>query len=126
MAKRTKSEASGTSSSGKTMEKVESRVEAFAEDLGSLLGTAQAKAANWMGQRQEITKHLTDIRDTATRLLADLGHQAERIMTRGRPKKVEFEPPPTKRQKRKLSAKARKAISDAQKKRWAAVRAQKQ
>ena len=36
-----------------------SKAEAFAEDLGRLLGTAQAKARYWLGQRQEIVKRLT-------------------------------------------------------------------
>jgi hypothetical protein len=105
------------------------KVEAFAEDLGRLLGTAQSKAQNWLGQRQEIVKHLTAVRDTASKLLADLGHQAQRVARRGRPAKSRehegsFAPAPvSKRKRRKLSAAARKAMSDAQKKRWAAVRA---
>ena len=45
----------------------EAKVEAFAEDLGHLLGTARAKADSWLNQRQEIVKHLTGI---ATRPLA--------------------------------------------------------
>jgi hypothetical protein len=51
----------------------EARVEAFAEDLGRLLGTARAKADSWLNQRQEIVKHLTGIRDTASHLLTQLG-----------------------------------------------------
>jgi hypothetical protein len=95
------------------------KVEAFAEDLGRLLGTAQSKAQNWLGQRQEIVKHLTAVRDTASKLLADLGHQAK-----SREHEGSFAPAPvSKRKRRKLSAAARKAMSDAQKKRWAAVRA---
>ena len=102
------------------------KVEAFAEDLGRLLGTAQARAQNWLGQRQQIVKHLTGIRDTASKLLTDLGHQAERAARRGRPAKaaMAFAPAPqSKRKRRKLSAAARKRISDAQKKRWAALKA---
>ncbi|HEY2904807.1 MAG TPA: hypothetical protein VGJ29_02845 [Vicinamibacterales bacterium] len=105
------------------------KVEAFAEDLGRLLGTAQAKAQHWLGQRQDIVKHLTAVRDTASKLLADLGHEAQRVARRGRPSKsgqaaASFAPAPqSKRKRRKMSAAARKLISEAQKKRWAALRA---
>jgi hypothetical protein len=100
------------------------KVEAFAEDLGRLLGTAQAKAQHWLGQRQEIVKHLTGIRDTASKLLTDLGHQAERMRAKPGRKAGTYAPAPKgKRKRRKLSAAARKAISDAQKRRWAALRA---
>ena len=100
-------------------------IEGFAEDLGRLLGSAQAKAQGWLGQRQTIVKHLQQIRDTASHLLSQLG-TASAAAGRGRGSRavvvaVESKP----RRKRKLSAAARKSISDAQKKRWAAFRAQK-
>src|SRR5690349_16663232 len=57
-------------SSGRSV--AEHRIEAFADDLGRLLGTARAKAEGWLGQREAIAKHLADIRDTATGLLAQL------------------------------------------------------
>jgi len=50
----------------------ERQLEGFAEDLGRLLGTAQAKAQSWMGQRRTIAKQLQEIRDTASGLLAEL------------------------------------------------------
>src|SRR5882724_2177941 len=111
----------------------EARIEGFGEDLGKMLGTARAKAENWMGQRQTIVKSLTELRDTATKLLSDLGHQAERMARRGRPagtrnaapvKRGPGRPAGSGRKKRrKMSAAARKKISDAQKKRWAAQKA---
>jgi hypothetical protein len=104
------------------------KIEDFAEDLGRLLGNAQAKAQGWMGQRQAIAKHLAEIRDTASTLLADLGQQTQRGLRRGKRAYVTAATTVTSvspQKKRKLSAKARKAISDAQKKRWAAVRAAK-
>jgi ribosomal protein S5 len=111
----------------------EARIEGFAEDLGNMLGTARAKAENWMGQRQTIVKSLTELRDTASKLLTDLGHQAERMARRGRlagsrtlgvVKRGPGRPAGSgKKKKRKMSAAARKAISDAQKKRWAAQKA---
>ena len=59
-------------------------VTAFAEDLGKILGTAKAKAEGWLGQRTQIAKTLESIRDTASQLLSDLGHQAERVARKGR------------------------------------------
>src|SRR4051812_26972171 len=106
---------------------VESKIESFAEDLGRLLGTAQTKAQSWLGQRQAIVKNLTELRDTASKLLADLGHHAENAVRRGRPRKTASAASGSAapRKRRKMSAKARKAISDAQKARWAKQRAGK-
>ncbi len=111
----------------------EARIEGFAEDLGNLLGTARAKAENWMGQRQTIVKNLTELRDTATKLLSDLGHQAERLARRGRPKGTKTATPVKRgpgrpagsggKKKRTMSAAARRKISEAQKRRWAAQKA---
>src|SRR5262245_40693316 len=127
MAKTDKS-ASTESGQDKTLD---NRVEAFAEDLGRLLGTAQTKAEGWLGQRKEIIKHLSDIRDTASRLLTDLGHQAERAVRRGRPAgstntaapAVFAAPPVSRKKRRKMSAEARARIAEAQRKRWAAQKA---
>jgi hypothetical protein len=115
------------------LRKSQARIEGFAEDLGNLLGTARAKAENWMGQRRTIVKNLTELRDTATKLLSDLGHQAERIARRGRPAGSRNAAPVKRgpgrpagsgrKKKRKMSAAARKKISDAQKRRWAAQKA---
>src|SRR5262245_38956998 len=95
-------------------------IEGFAEDLGRLLGTAQSKAEGWLGQRHLIAKQLEQIRDTASGLLSQLtgGVRAGRRAARsaGKVRVV---------RKRNLSPAARKAISDAQKRRWAAVRAAK-
>jgi ParB-like chromosome segregation protein Spo0J len=104
----------------------EHKIEAFAEDLGRLLGSAQAKARGWLGQRKEIVKHLSDIRDTATKLLSDLGHEAGRVVRRGRPPSTSqyaAQPISRPRRRRKMSAKARAAISAAQKARWAKQKA---
>ena len=51
----------------------EHKIEAFAEDLGTLLGNAKSKAEGWIGQRKYIAEHLAGIRDTAVGLLAQLG-----------------------------------------------------
>ena len=101
------------------------KLEDFAADLGKLLGTAQTKAEGWLNQRAHIVKELTAVRDTASKILSDLGHEAANIARRGRPagKRGPGRPTGADRPRRKLSAKARKAISNAQKKRWAAQKA---
>jgi hypothetical protein len=109
----------------------EHKIEEFAEDLGRLLGTARAKAEGWIGQRQTVATHLEEIRDTAAELLKKLGvgngatstgNEAPRRI--GRPRKAVASAEPGEivmpgPKKRTMSAAARKAISDAQKARWA-------
>ena len=108
------------------------QIEEFAEDLGKMLGHARTKAEGWLGQRQTIVKNLTQLRDEATSLLSQLGHDAGdvvRRVRRGRPvgsknvKDAQDGAPAPKR--RKMSAKARAAISAAQKARWAKRKAAK-
>jgi hypothetical protein len=96
------------------------KLEDFAADLGKLLGTAQSKAEGWLSQRAHIVEQLTAVRDTASKLLRDLGHEAASLARRGRGTGRRPGRPKSARPRRKLSAKARKAISDAQKRRWAA------
>jgi hypothetical protein len=94
-------------------------MEAFAEDLGRLLGTARAKADSWISQREQIAKQLADIRDTASSLLSELGQQARSAIggarTAGRGSATE----PPRRRRRKMSAAARAKIAAAQRLRWA-------
>jgi hypothetical protein len=114
----------------KSQTATEQKIEEFAEDLGHLLGSATKKAENWLSQRQQIVKRLTEVRDTASKLLTDLGHQAESAVAtgkraykrRGRPAAKAVVAATTK-VKRTMSAKARKAISMAQKARWAKQKA---
>lgn len=103
----------------------EHKFESFAEDLGKMLGHARTKAEGWMGQRQAIVKNLIQLRDTATKLLSDLGHETGRAVRRGRPAGSKNAEPgrPAGQKRRKMSAKARAAISAAQKKRWAKQKA---
>ena len=61
----------------------EHKIEAFAEDLGKLLGHAQNRAQDWLGQKKQIVAHLEGIRDTANGLLSQLGHQAQKAVTSG-------------------------------------------
>jgi hypothetical protein len=107
------------------------RVEAFAEDLGRLLGAARAKAEGWLGQRKAIAKHLEDVRDTAANLLSQMtgargGRDRPGRARGGRTtKRGPGRPAGTVRKKRTMSAEGRARIAAAQKARWAKVRAQK-
>ena len=109
-----------------TIDGATSRMEEFAEDLGRLLGTARATAEGWLGQRQNVAKQLEEIRNTASDLLSQLsGGRVGRRKGRGRPRKKAMGPRATASgafPRRTLSAKARAAISRAQKKRWAKLR----
>ena len=59
---------------------VEEKIEGFAEDLGRLLGTAQAKASSWLEQRKNIADQLTQIRDTANDYLQRLSGEAASVV----------------------------------------------
>ena len=102
------------------------QIEDFAADLGKMLGTARAKAEGWLGQRKAIVKNLTDLRDEASKLLRELGHEASNVVARarrGRPAGSQNVKTAAPRKRRKMSAKARAAISAAQKARWAKQKA---
>jgi hypothetical protein len=110
---------------------LEQAVVDFAEDLGRMLGTARAKAEGWLGQRNTVAEQLTQIRDTASGLLDQLtgrGSETNGAGRRGRPRKQANATSTTtatdapRRKRRTMSAKARKAISLAQKRRWATLR----
>jgi hypothetical protein len=112
---------------------VEGAIGGFAEDLGRLLGQARNKADSWLGQRQAIVKQLTQLRDEASSLLNQLGHQAAAAGQRGRRVADSFvagyrkrgpgRPKGSGKKKRTMSAAARAAISRAQKARWAKQKA---
>jgi hypothetical protein len=111
----------------------ESKFMDFAEDLGRLLGTAQTKAESWLGQRKAIATQLAQIRDTANQYLQQLGDTASSVAgavrrgRRGRPAGSKNRRGPGRPKgtgkKRTMSAAARKAISAAQKARWAKQKA---
>ena len=61
--------------SKRTLKATEHKIEDFAADLGTMLGQARNKAEGWLGQRKAIVKHLMDVRETATGLLKQLGHE---------------------------------------------------
>lgn len=90
----------------------EGRLDNFADDLGTLLGHAQNKADSWLGQRKAIAEQLVGVRDTAVRLLAQLGIAAERKPARAA-KATGV------KKKRTMSVEARAKIAAAQRARWA-------
>jgi hypothetical protein len=121
------------------VEAAQEKIEGFVDDIDQLLHSARTKAEDWFAQREQISKHLAEIRDTASHLLQQLGHSAaaaaapaRRRRGPGRPKQVKTPPvinevreaveAPAPR-KRTMSAAARAAISAAQKARWAKLKA---
>jgi len=111
-------------------DKAETRLEEFAEDLGRLLGQAQHKAASWLDQRNAIADHLIGVRDTASRLLAQLGVQESGRSASGPASTLPAAQRTGRRsaagkKKRVMSAEARARISAAQRARWARQKADK-
>jgi hypothetical protein len=110
-------------------------VEEFAEELNRVLGVAEARAKDWLGQRQQIVKTLEGIRDRAVRLLRQLGHDTQpSVYQRGRPVGSGRDPGRPRmhtasdgkgsgRTRRAMSAEARERIRQGQLKRWAKLKA---
>ena len=89
-------------------------------DLQRVLNAAAERVGTWIGERQALAKHLEGIRETATRLLGELGK------TSGTKDTKKAGGAPKKRRRSKLSAEGRAAIVAAQKARWAKVRKAKE
>ena len=71
-----------TDASGATTgDALEQRVLAFAEQLGRIAGTFQAKAEGWM-DREALTKQIAGLRDGAAELLEQLAGGATKPSTR--------------------------------------------
>ena len=119
-----------------TLGAVEEKILDFSEDLGRLLGTAQRKASEWMGQRQTVLRQLQAIRSTADQLLHQLTVGAQSAAgTRGRkpgrpagaagvtlPSDSAQRGAPERKKKRIMSPEARESIAAAQRRRWAKVK----
>lgn len=60
--------------SATTSDLIEQKLIAFAEQLGSLVGTVQAKAEGWL-DRTALTKEISGIRDSAADLLAHVNRE---------------------------------------------------
>jgi hypothetical protein len=63
--------APNTSNAATTPDPMEQRVVAFAEQLGRMVGTVQAKAEGWM-DREALNKQVASVRDSAAELLEQL------------------------------------------------------
>jgi hypothetical protein len=88
-----------------------------------MLGTVAAKVDSWVAQRDDIARELKGVIERAQGMLSALGSESPFPRRRGR--RAGGETATRGRKRRRLSAEARKAISDAQKKRWARQRAAK-
>jgi hypothetical protein len=64
-----------STSNATTAQPMEQRVAAFAEQLGRIVGTIQAKAEGWM-DRETLNRQLASVRDGAAHLLEQLGSGA--------------------------------------------------
>jgi hypothetical protein len=80
MAKR--KEQSTRAATGSTGDVMEKRVLAFAEQVGRIYGTMQAKAQGWL-DRETLNAELRTIRDSATALLDQIGAKARAAGERG-------------------------------------------
>lgn len=81
------------------------------------LAHLQAKLSVLDRERQKVVNQIQQFITHAKRLIQSSGGSAEKVRTRGSRRAI------TKRRRGRLSAAARKRISMAQKKRWAAQRA---
>jgi len=119
---------------GASTQKVEETLGNFAEDLGSLLGSAQTKASTWLDQRKSIAAQLAQIRDTANSYLEQLSGAGAAVVQRARrgrppgggkrgPGRPKGSPAGAvragRKKKRTMSPEARAKISAAQVRRWA-------
>jgi len=66
-----------------TADAMEERLMAFAEQLGRMVGTIQAKADGWM-DRKTLNKQIAGVRDDATRLLEQLAGGAKKATKRAK------------------------------------------
>ena len=67
----------GTTAGETPASAIETNLMKVADELGRWLGTAERKTTDFLAQR-DITEHLVRIRDTATRLLAQVEKARER------------------------------------------------
>lgn len=116
------------------MRTAEERALDFAEDLGRLLGTAEKRANDWLQQRGEVARQLTQLRDKATQLLERLGVADSAALRRGRRagrpagsgNAAAVSPggggTKTSRTRRGMTAAQRKAVGERMRKYWAARR----
>ena len=67
----------GTTTADAPVSVIETKLMNIAEELGTWLGTAERKTTDFLAQ-QDLREHLVKIRDTASRLLAQVEKGRER------------------------------------------------
>jgi hypothetical protein len=113
--------------------RAESTLDGFADDLSRLLAGTRMKAEAWLGERRSIAEHLTEIRDAADRWISQLttshkagGRPRRRLASSaGGPSPSSKKRAPAHRKTRTMSAEARAKIGAAQRARWAKQKAGK-
>jgi len=63
---------------GARVSEIEKKLMSAAEELGTWLGTAERKTTEFLGQQKSVSDQLVRIRDTATKLLAQIEKGRER------------------------------------------------
>jgi ElaB/YqjD/DUF883 family membrane-anchored ribosome-binding protein len=100
--------------------KPKSKLTDTAERVGKGLGRIAARLDSWKAERDLIAAEIQTFVSTGQQMLSDLGHSAQDASVELRSAGAGLA-----KVRRKLSIKARKAISDAQKTRWALQKAAK-
>jgi hypothetical protein len=101
-------------------------IEEIAAEVGRLFGTTEAHARRWLDQRRELVKALSDVRDRASNLIAELSGDGQ-LPWRQRGKRDQGTPvvQPGMRESRRrrvISAQTRAKMRAAARKRWAALK----
>jgi hypothetical protein len=74
------SETTASASSAATPESIEQRLTAFAEQLGRMVGTIQAKAEGWL-EREHLNQQIASVRDGAAHLLEQIAEVTKATKT---------------------------------------------
>jgi len=108
------------------MATTESKLGHFAEDVGRMLGTAEARAKGWLAQQHQIIKKLEGIRETASGLLRQLGNETSAATvqrgSRSNGTGKHSRPKATLRKRRRMARAGRKVVGTRMKKYSAARR----
>jgi hypothetical protein len=110
----------------KMRRKSRNRLGDAAESFGTLLGVLTRKVEHVNRQRAEVSKEILSLVKSAQGMLSELGHRAELRLPKRRRllDSIGATGKPGRKQGRKVSAAARRKMSLAAKRRWAAKRAE--
>jgi hypothetical protein len=109
----------------KRSRKSHNRLGDAAESFGHVLGVLTNKVEQVNRQRAEVSKEILNFVKSAQGMLSELGHQAELRLPKGRKflRSMKATVKPGRKQGYKVSPAARKKMSLAAKRRWAAKKA---